>query len=203
MTVRVGIVGCGEVSRAKHLPVFAHIRGATVAALCDLDQDLAKATASRFGVPRVAGSAAEMLAWGEIDLIAVLTDPASHAALAIAALRAGHHVYVEKPLALNVDDSEAMLSEARRSGRIAVTGFHMRFHRLLREARDIVRSGRLGTIESIRVVWHSPRGDQQTQAWKTTRDTGGGALVEIGVHHIDLVRFLLLTARSAIKRCFL
>jgi predicted dehydrogenase len=189
--VRIGVIGCGEVSGAKHLPVFAHIAGATVAAVCDLDQALARSAASRFGIPQVADSAAELLALGDIDLVAVLTPPASHAELAIAALRAGHHVYVEKPLALSVADSEAMLAEARRSGRTAVTGFHMRFHRLVRDARDIVRSGRLGAIESIRLVWHSPRGDQPTQPWKTVRDAGGGALVEIGVHHIDLVRFLL------------
>jgi predicted dehydrogenase len=189
--VGVGIVGCGEVSGAKHLPVFARIAGARVTAVCDLEPDRAAAAAARFGVAHVACSAEELVTRDDVNVVAVLTSPASHAGLAIAALEAGRHVYVEKPLALSVEECEAMVGAARRSGCVAVTGFHMRFHRLVREAKEIVWAGRLGAIESIRLVWHSPRGDAPMPHWKTVRAEGGGALVEIGVHHLDMVRFLL------------
>jgi predicted dehydrogenase len=72
-----------------------------------------------------------------------------------------------------------------------MTGFHMRFHRLVKRARERIVRDDLGRIESIRVIWHSPRRDEGIAAWKVHRDTGGGALVEIGVHHFDLIRFLL------------
>jgi predicted dehydrogenase len=72
-----------------------------------------------------------------------------------------------------------------------MTGFHMRCHRLMRRARDVIHGGALGPIESVRLVWHSPRGDAGTPAWKTRRASGGGALTEIAVHHFDLLRFLV------------
>jgi predicted dehydrogenase len=189
--VGVGIVGCGEVSGAKHLPVFGRIAGVRVAAVYDVETERAAAVARRFGVPHVARSVEELVGRRDVDVVGVLTPPASHAGLAIAAIEAGKHVYVEKPLALSVEECEAMVGAARRRGCVAVTGFHMRFHRLVREAREIVRSGRLGAIESMRLVWHSPRGDAGVPGWKTRRAEGGGALVEIGVHHLDMVRFLL------------
>lgn len=189
--VGLGIVGCGEVSGAKHLPVLGRIAGVRVAAVYDVDRERAAAVARRFGVAQVARSMEELVGCTAVDVVGVLTPPASHADVAMAALEAGKHVYVEKPLALTVEECEAMVGAAQRRGCVAVTGFHMRFHRLLREAKRIVRSGRLGTVESIRLVWHSPRGDAGAPGWKTRRAQGGGALVEIGVHHLDMVRFLL------------
>jgi len=189
--VRAGIIGCGEVSCAKHLPVFGRIAGVTVTAVCDLDAGRAAAAARRFGIPHLSPSAEKLVARDDVDVVAVLTPPASHAALALVAIAAGKHVYVEKPLALSVAECEAMVAAAQRSGLCAVAGFHMRFHRLVRAAKEIVRAGRLGAIESIRLVWHSPRGDAPMPQWKMLRAEGGGALVEIGVHHLDMVHFLL------------
>jgi predicted dehydrogenase len=108
-------------------------------------------------------------------------------------MRAGKHVLVEKPLALTVEDCARMMAVAEAAGVIAMAGFHMRFHRLVREARQYIRYGALGDIESVRMVWHSPRSDAGIPEWKTRRQQGGGAIVEIAVHHFDLLRFLLDT----------
>jgi myo-inositol 2-dehydrogenase/D-chiro-inositol 1-dehydrogenase len=86
-----------------------------------------------------------------------------------------------------------MLVAAEASKVIAMTGFHMRFHRLIKEARERIRQGVLGPLESARIVWHSPRSDARIPAWKTQRKSGGGALVELAVHQFDLLRFLLDT----------
>lgn len=189
--VGVGIVGCGEVSGAKHVPVFRRIAGVRLAAVYDVDTERAEAVARRFGEAHVARSVDELLDRRDVAVVGVLTPPAAHAEPAIKAIEAGKHVYVEKPLALSVEECEAMAAAARRRGIVAVTGFHMRFHRLVRAAKQMIRGGRLGVIESIRLVWHSPRGDAALPEWKTRRAQGGGALVEIGVHHLDMVRFLL------------
>ena len=101
-------------------------------------------------------------------------------------MRSGRHVLVEKPLALSVPECQRMIEEAERAGVVAMVGFHMRFHRLVREAREQIGRGAPGNIESIRLVWHSPRADVGISAWKTRRSHGGGALVEIAVHHLDL-----------------
>jgi predicted dehydrogenase len=189
--LKIGLIGCGEVTRAKHLPALRRIPTAQVTALCDLDPARARAVAAQFHVPRAVSDPAHLLAFDDLDVVGVLTPPESHVDLAIAALAARRPVYVEKPLALDVPSCQHLLHYAHAARLPAVTGFHMRFHRLVRHARDILRSGALGPIESVRLVWHSPRSDDGIPAWKTRRHSGGGALIEIGVHHLDLVRFLL------------
>jgi myo-inositol 2-dehydrogenase/D-chiro-inositol 1-dehydrogenase len=186
----IALIGCGEVVRAKHLPALARVVGAEVVALCDVDVSRRERVAAQFRIAGMCGTIDEVLARRDVDAIGVCTDPGSHPELAIAAMRSGRHVLVEKPLALSVPECQCMIEEAGRAGVVAMAGFHMRFHRLVREVREQIRRGAAGDIKSIRLVWHSPRGDAEIPAWKTRRCQGGGALVEIAVHHLDLVRFL-------------
>jgi myo-inositol 2-dehydrogenase / D-chiro-inositol 1-dehydrogenase len=189
--VRLALIGCGEVTAEKHLPTIKKISEIELTAVCDLDKNRARAAAAKFGVARHSDDANEIFALRDVDAVGVLTDPGSHADLAIGAIRAGKHVLVEKPLALTPQDCARMIKEANARSVITMTGFHMRFHRLVRQARELIRQGQFGAIESVRVVWHSPRKDEGIAKWKTRRTTGGGAIVEIGVHHFDLIRFLL------------
>lgn len=191
--VRVAVIGCGEVALAKHLPSLAHVQGISVVALCDSDERRAREVAAQFGVAKYCTDAREVFEMPDVEAVGICTDPGSHADLAIAAMRAGKHVLVEKPLALTATDCVRMMVEAETAGVIAMTGFHMRFHRLMREARQHIRRGVLGPIQSVKMVWHSPRSDRGIPQWKTQRESGGGALVEIAVHHFDLLRFLLDT----------
>lgn len=185
------MIGCGEVTREKHAPAIQRSGDAVVVALCDLDLSRCQAVAVRFPSARLCTDAREVFAMSDVDAVGVLTDPGSHSELALGAIRAGKHVLVEKPLTLIVSDAAQLVREGRSAGIAAMTGFHMRFHRLIKPARERIARGELGEIESIRVVWHSPRGDAGIPQWKTARATGGGALVEIAVHHLDLIRYLL------------
>ncbi|MCX6621642.1 MAG: glycosyltransferase [Acidobacteria bacterium] len=117
--------------------------------------------------------------------------PALHRLLALAAIRAGKHVWIDKPLALTAEECVQIAAAARGTSRVVMTGFHLRFHPLVAQVRRVIASGRLGTLESIRSVWNSPRGDAGLPAWRWHRETGGGAITEIGVHHFDLWRYLL------------
>jgi myo-inositol 2-dehydrogenase/D-chiro-inositol 1-dehydrogenase len=192
-TIRVALIGCGEVTRAKHLPALAQVNGIVVVAVCDVDGRFSREAAGRFRVAKHCTEASEVFAMRDVDAVGVCTDPGSHAELAVAAMRAGKHVLVEKPLALTTMDCARMIAEAEAAGVIGMTGFHMRFHRLIREARERIRTGILGQIDSVRLVWHSPRSEVGIPEWKTQRQRGGGALVEIAVHHFDILRFLLDT----------
>src|SRR5262249_36826400 len=107
------------------------------------------------------------------------------------ALTAGKHVLIEKPLALCLEDCDRLLQASRQSQGRCLMGFHMRWHRLIRTARDLVAGDLLGPLESIRCVWNSPRSDRNGPARRQRRATGGGALVELGVYQFDLWRFLL------------
>lgn len=189
--IRIGIAGCGEVTRAKHLPALLQVPGVVISAVCDVDEGRGQRVAKQFGIAAHYRDLTEMLAETEIDAAGICTPTGTHAALAVLAMRAGKHVWVDKPLALTSADCVVLARQAAESRTVAMTGFHMRFHRLVRQARTIIARGDLGRIESVRAVWHSPRPDGNVPDWKMRRETGGGALVEIAVHHFDLMRYLL------------
>ncbi len=162
-------------------------------AAADIDVHLCNEVANQFGIEHRCESLDAVLRLPNLDAIGICTPPASHADLAIAAMKVGKHVWIDKPMALNEPDCRRIITAANDSGVLAMTAFHMRFHRLVTAARAAILRGELGRIESVRLVWHSPRSDINIPAWKTQRETGGGAIVEIAVHSFDLLRFLLGT----------
>jgi predicted dehydrogenase len=193
LPLRIALVGCGEVSEHKHLPALARVKGARVVALVDPNPARLSHVANRFNVPHRFSGADALLDANVADIVGVLTPPAHHADILLASLRAGCHVLVEKPLALSMDEADAMVAAAAGTRGRVLMGFHMRWHRLIERARHAIREGVVGTPESIRGMWNSPRGDAGLPDWKATRATGGGALVELGVHLFDLWRFLFDT----------
>lgn len=191
--LRVGLVGCGEVCEHKHMPALERVPGIKVEAVADTNPLRARHVAERYGVARALGSVRELLESGVVDVVGVLTPPGQHREVAVSALEAGCHVLVEKPVALALDDADALVRAARESTGHAVMGFHMRWHRLIRRLRAFLNTGELGAIESIQTIWNSPRPDEGIPAWKCRRTEGGGSLVELGVHLFDFWRHLLET----------
>jgi predicted dehydrogenase len=191
MAVKLGLVGCGEVTRFKHLPALRRIDGVELVAVADLDPQRRDAAGERFRIARRFPGVSALLAGTEVDAVGVCVPPAQHCEVALAALQAGKHVWIDQPLALDAGQCAALAEAARRAGRQVMVGFHMRFHRLVQAALPLLRSGALGSIESIRSLWNSPRRDEGIPAWRKRRADGGGALVEIGTQHFDLWRFLL------------
>lgn len=192
-TVRIGLVGCGEVCEHKHLPALRSVRGAVVVALADVDAARCERVGVRYGIPTRFPDAESLCRAGAVDVVGVLTPPGTHLPIVRLALETGHHVLVEKPLALSMDDADALVEAANSHARMTMTNFHMRWHRLIERGRGHITTGALGDLESVRSTWCSPRGDGATSPWKLGRATGGGALVELGVHLFDLWRFLLRT----------
>lgn len=189
--VKLGIVGCGEVAIHKHLPALASVPGVEIAAVADLEENRRNLAGDRFGIRRRFPDAATLLEQADVDAVGVCVPPALHAGIALAAMRAGKHVWIDTPLALDRNQCAALAADASRAGCRLMVGLHMRYHRLVQAAERMVRSGVLGSIESIRSVWNSPRRDEGLPAWRRRRTEGGGALMEIGVHHFDLWRYLL------------
>jgi predicted dehydrogenase len=187
--LRLGIVGAGRAARSLHVPALLRLQDTiSVRAVADVDADSARAVGSLFPNATVSPGALELIASPDIDAVAILTPPATHTALVLHALRAGKHVFIEKPLAATVEDANAVVQAARESGCCAVAGHNLRFHRLVRRAADAVRSGALGRLTEIETTWNSPAaGGPQ---WQTDRTLGGGVIFDLGVHHVDLARFL-------------
>ncbi|CAN5897289.1 N/A [soil metagenome] len=186
--LRIGVVGCGAIARQVHLPLLRRRADVQLVAMADNDPNKLPDVVLRYrGVPAYT-SMEDMLADGNLDAVVITLPTGMHAAAARAALAAGLHVFVEKPLADSLEDAGAVLDAWRQSGRVGVVGFNCRANPLNVRLRELVGAGRAGEPAYMRTVFATARRDMP--AWKRHRATGGGALLDLGAHHIDLLRFI-------------
>src|SRR5262245_34208908 len=113
--MKVGIVGCGQIA-AVHIPYVRSHPGTAIVGVCDPSESRARETAARFAIRNVCRSLDELLDVHRPELVHIVTPPQTHAALAIQAMEAGCHVLVEKPMAVNLEEAQAMEATARRRG---------------------------------------------------------------------------------------
>lgn len=190
--LRIGIVGCGRAGEQLHLPALAKIRDAEVTALADVDPARLTRVAEQFGIARRFDDWRHLVSEAAVDIVGVCAPADQHEAITVAALAAGKHVYVEKPLALNERAAAAMVEAAAAGPGRATVGLNLRSHRLVGQARRIIASGTLGKIELLQTSWSA--GSNLGARWPESRDqraTGGGVLFEMATHHTDLWRYLL------------
>lgn len=182
--LRLGIIGAGYLSSARIYPCL-HTLPVRLAAVCDLDIELARHHARRFGGEAVFSDHRSMLAEADLDAVIVCVGPAQHAALAIEIMEAGHPVYTEKPPALSAADAREVLETSRRCGAICMTGFKKRFAPVYRAARAAVDDEAFGgaSLLSIDYASGSYRNDPA--------DPRSQFLLDFGIHVIDLARYLI------------
>ncbi len=190
--LRVGFVGCGRATEALHIPALAAVEELrTVAATDPSSEAVAAVRRAAPGITIHAGYR-DLVADPSVDVVAVCVPPTLHAEVATAALAAGKHVYLEKPIAVTLSDAAKIRSAAKNASTKLALGFNLRSHRLVAEARSVVESGALGKLELVRTAWtcgfHVGRA---WPAWRYERRKGGGAFYEIAVHHLDLLGYLL------------
>jgi myo-inositol 2-dehydrogenase/D-chiro-inositol 1-dehydrogenase len=188
----VGLVGCGFVARRRHLPTLRRVPEIEVTALADPDPVALAEAGDRFGISRRHRSVEELVADPLVEAVAVCVPVGSHVGVALAALTAGKHILMEKPLALTLAEADQLVAAAEHAAPRVMMGFNLRWHRHLRAARRLVASGVLGRIQSISTVFSDPllsRGG--VPAWRSSRAAGGGVLFDKLAHHFDLWRFLL------------
>jgi myo-inositol 2-dehydrogenase / D-chiro-inositol 1-dehydrogenase len=192
-TIRLAIIGCGKVTERHHLPALRRVPALQVVALADAAPARAEALGREFGVARRHTDYADLLRSRDVDAVAVCVPPRLHPEIAVAALQHGKHLFIEKPLALSLAecDTVAECAAARPDCKIMV-GFNLRWHRLIRQMRKLIEDGELGDVKLVRTVFTTAdRRNGQVSGWRSSRESGGGALLDLGVHHFDLVRFLL------------
>jgi predicted dehydrogenase len=189
--IGVGIVGCGRVAMTRHLPVLDRMDDARILAVADPDPHRRSEAADRFQVPRAAADVHELLDVPHLDVVAVCVPPAQHAEVVVAALRAGKHVFVEKPLALDLDECDRMVNEVKASGLRAAVGHSLRWHPHVRKLKADVDGGVLGEIRILTTTFCG-RADYAgpVPEWRKHPDLGGSTFFEMGVHDLDLWRFL-------------
>lgn len=172
-----------------HLKLLRRMPGVTLAAVADLDPKR-RVEAEHAGVRATAGADA-LLSRPDIDAVVIAVPPIAHAALASAALDRGRHVYLEKPLAASLAEGQAILDAWRRPGRparVGMIGFNYRFNPLVRKARQLLVRGAVGRPVAARTVFSIVR--RPEPAWRHSAEQGGGPLLELASHHVDLMAYL-------------
>ena len=192
--VRLGLIGCGRVTETQHLPALQHLPDVEVVAVADIDPDRLGRVANPFRIEHRWTDYRALLDHQNVEAVGVCVPPQLHVEVALAALDAGKHLFIEKPLALSLDESERLIAQAAQSPKKVMVGFNMRWHRLVRQAREIIHRGDLGSPKLIRTaLTGGSHVSDDTPEWRKRRELGGGTLVDVAVHHFDLWRFLLQT----------
>lgn len=188
--VGIGVVGVGIGS--YHIQGYKQCPEAEVVAVCDVNQARAQATADQYGIANVYTDYAEMLNRSDIDAISVCTPNFLHAPMAIAAFEAGKHVICEKPLAMTPAEGEAMVAAAKKSGKLFMTAFNNRFRGDTQVLKKFIENGDLGDIYFAKTGWIRRKGVPGMGSWFTRKSmSGGGPLIDIGVHVLDLTLWLM------------
>jgi predicted dehydrogenase len=186
VTLGVAIIGCGLVGakRAAALPAEARL-------VCVYDPDRDRGAALAVGTALVAGTVEEAIGASGVELVIVAVPHGELPEIAVAALEAGRHVLVEKPGAADLAGAERIAAAARENGCVARVGFNHRFHPSLLRAREIVRAADHGRVMFIRGRYgHGGRIGYEKEWRADAAISGGGELIDQGVHLIDLTRFL-------------
>lgn len=190
-SLAIGFVGCGRATADLHLPSISSIPHIHAVAACDVDSDALERVRGQYDVGNSYTDYRELIADPAVEAVAICTPVPHHAEIAIAALNAGKPTFIEKPLALTVDDCDRIMAAAASSEAPVVVGHNLRCHRLVEEAQEIIASGALGRIQMMRTVWTAGFNlGREMPEWRKRREMGGGALTELGIHHVDLWRFL-------------
>ena len=191
--LRLGIIGCGGIANGKHLPALKAIDRADIVAFCDLIEERAQKAAKEYGVENalVTTDYTELLKDESIDVIYVLTPNRSHADLSIAALNAGKHVMCEKPMAKSAADARRMVEAAKASGKKLTIGYQHRHKPESQYVKACIDRGDLGEIYFAKAYAIRRRGTPNWGVFLNEYEQGGGPLIDIGTHSLDVTLYLM------------
>ncbi len=189
MTLKMALIGPGGIAERKLLPALQAAEGAELWSVMSRDKGRASAAAARFGAaaPNAAHDTIEaLLADPQLDAVLIATPDKLHADQAIAAARAGKHVFCEKPMATSPAEADAMVAACQAAGVKLGVAYHLRWHGGQRRLFDDVKAGKLGELRHMRVQWTSLAGDDSN--WRARTDVGKWwALAGVGTHILDQI----------------
>lgn len=190
-TINVGVIGTGGIASSQHIPALAKQPDVKILAVCDVNEAAAKDVAQKFNIPHVFTDYYEMLKVDEIEAVHVCTPNKLHMPVSVDALNAGKHVMVEKPLARNAVEGAQIVETAKKNGKKLMVAQNLRFSPENAYLKRVVDTGELGEIYFARVWALRRRGVPSWGVFTDKEAQGGGPLIDIGVHALDLAMHLM------------
>ncbi len=189
----VGIIGSGGIARNAHMPGYKACEkdGVRIVAVADTNPDIARMAAEQFEVPHICTDYHDLLQMDEIDAVSICTPNYLHVQPTIDALEAGKHVLVEKPMAMNTAECLRMVEASERTGKKLMVGFMTRFQAASQALKRFTEAGEMGEIYFARAQALRRRGIPGWGVFTQKDKQGGGPLIDIGVHILDLTLWLM------------
>jgi len=188
--VKWGVIGAGGIADRRTIPGIMLAGNADLAAVMDVDTELAERVRAKYGAKNAYGSAESLLADEAVEAVYIASPVVCHMEQAVMAATAKKHVLLEKPLALTADEADEIVGLFKVQDLLLASGFMMRFHACHQEMKRIISEGKLGRVVSCRAQLTCWFPDMPGN-WRQKKATsGGGALMDMGVHCIDLIQYI-------------
>ncbi len=203
MNAVVAVIGCGRIANQAHLPSLSKIDGVRIKYACDILIEKAEAAKEKFPkIENITADYKEVLADPEVEAVWVLTPNYAHYTISMDALRAGKHVLCEKPITINYALSCEMAAEADKQGKILNIGVCNRFNRSVEKLRELNEKGEFGNIYHVYCSFRDCRCIPGLGgAFTTKKESGGGVLIDWGIHFFDLIFYILGDAKIKTVTC--
>lgn len=191
--LKVAIIGCGGIAVGKHLPSLSALSEVELVAFCDIAVERAEEAATRFGGEgaKVYSDYKKLLSECEIDVVHVCTPNDSHAEITVASLESGKHVMCEKPMAKTTEQARLMLEAAKRTGKKLSIAYQNRFRSDSMYLKEVCQNGELGDIYLGKALATRRRAVPTWGVFLDEEKQGGGPLIDIGTHALDLTLWLM------------
>jgi len=190
-SVRLGIVGAGAIG-SVHMQTFKRLDTVEVVALTDVYLPLAEQRAKEYGIKTIHPTPQELLQDPDVDAVVIAVPNQFHAPLAIEALKQGKHVLLEKPMAIDAQAARLIVEAKQASGKVLMMAQQMRWSGINRAIKQRIEGFELGRIYNVKTGWVRKKGIPGWGSWFTRKDqAGGGPLIDIGVHMLDLSLYLM------------
>lgn len=191
--LKFALVGCGRIAkRHSELLGFGQIAGAQLVAVCDIVVEKAQKIGEQFSVPAFSDMH-QMMQSIALDVVVVLTESGNHASNVIDLAQYGKHIVVEKPMALTIDDADAMIQACDQAGCKLFVVKQNRFNVPVLKLREALEAGRFGklVVGTVRVRWCRPQSYYDQDSWRGTWAYDGGVLTNQASHHVDLLEWMM------------
>ena len=196
MSIKVGIIGCGKIAQVRHIPEYAANPHAEVYGFYDINLARAEELAKKYGGKAFASYEA-LLADPEIEAVSVCAANHAHAEISVAALKAGKHVLCEKPMAVTLEECEAMVAAAKESGKYLMIGQNQRLAKAHAKAKELIEQGAIGKVLTFRTIFGhgGPETwsiDPGSNVWFFDKTKAAmGAMADLGIHKTDMIQYVL------------
>jgi len=195
VTLRWGIIGCGDVAERKSGPALYGVEGSELVAVMRRDAAKAADFARRHGAKRWYDRAEDLLADSEVNAVYVATPPCLHRQHTVMAAEAGKHVMCEKPMAMDVGQCQEMIRACRENDVKLMIAYYRRAYPIVQKMRELIEEEAIGELMLVRINltgYHNPPDPDAPGEWRTDRAiSGGGVLFDVGSHRLDVMVYLL------------